>query len=224
MSRAVIRISTLCMKCVYLFIYETPEFQGTSLCLCSMVGSRQETWTRTPVGDYECMYSYSLEQCIYFLSRRVGYWFGVIDIFTTMFRNLKLRWGCQLLCWEKMWLLGLTDVSSRWYLQAVKLTMRTFCWGSINSDKQKRHLSVGRARLRQPDLEETVRCTAGPAGGINTCSHSGFFSDPETFTDGRRAQKLLFYFWVQKVYLHSCLSSWLQQWSAEVSSIGECVL
>lgn len=61
------------MKCVYLFIYETPEFQGTSLCLCSMVVSRQGTWTRTPVGDYECMYSYSLKQCIYCLNRRAAY-------------------------------------------------------------------------------------------------------------------------------------------------------
>lgn len=41
MSRAVIRVSALCMKCVYLFIYETPEF--------SMIGSCHGI--RAPVGE-----------------------------------------------------------------------------------------------------------------------------------------------------------------------------
>ena len=140
MSRAVIRISTLCMKCVYLFIYETPEFQGTSLCLCSMVVSRQGTWTRTPVGDYYCMYSYSLKQCIYCLNRRVGYWFGVIDIFT---RNLKFTLRVSAIVLGKYVIIGANKhvfFSIVRYLQAVKLTILTFRWGSFDSGKQKRHL------------------------------------------------------------------------------------
>lgn len=36
-SRAVIRISTLRMKCVYLFIYETPKFQGPALLLSKVM-------------------------------------------------------------------------------------------------------------------------------------------------------------------------------------------
>ena len=48
------------------------------------------------------------------------------------------------------------------------------------------------------------RDAAGPSGGINIWINIRFCSDPE-------------------IYLHSCLSTWLQQWFAEVTSIvGSC--
>ena len=45
------------------------------------------------------------------------------------------------------------------------------------------------------------RCRSRTSGGINTWSLIRFCSDPEPFSDGRR----------DDFYLHSCLSTWLQQ-------------
>ena len=56
-------------------------------------------------------------------------------------------------------------------------------------------------------LEERVRCRARPSGGINTHSH------PHTLTELRR----------ERIYLHSHLSTWLQQWSTEITSIAGCL-
>ena len=50
-------------------------------------------------------------------------------------------------------------------------------------------------------LEQRVRCRARSSGGINTQSHSRFLSNLEQFTDGKRAQRLLFNFWESKVAL-----------------------
>lgn len=36
---------------------------------------------------------------------------------------------------------------------------------------------------------------AGASGGINAQSHTGFCSEPETFTGGRRAQFIFLNFW-----------------------------
>ncbi len=52
------------------------------------------------------------------------------------------------------------------------------------------------AAARRGALEERHGGRAGTSGGINTPSHSGFWSDPEPFTGGRRARSLFFLnFW-----------------------------
>ncbi len=44
------------------------------------------------------------------------------------------------------------------------------------------------AAERREALEERAEGRAGASEGINTRSHTGFFSDPEPFTGGRKAQ------------------------------------
>ena len=66
-------------------------------------------------------------------------------------------------------------------------------------------------------LEERVR-----PGGINTWRHLEFSTDLELFAD-RRTRRFLLNFGDWKAYfLHSCLSTWLQQRSAGVTSVIEC--
>ena len=48
-----------------------------------------------------------------------------------------------------------------------------------------------RAAQMRPGLEEKVRRRARASGGINTQSHTGYCSDSELFTDGRRSKSLL---------------------------------
>ena len=92
----------------------------------------------------------------------------------------------------------------------------TLCYYFLNPIRCSLHIIAA----QRPAPEERVGCRARHSGGINTWSHIRFCSDAEPFTDGRRTQRLLFYFFQieKRIYLHSCLSTWLQQRSVEVIS------
>ena len=74
--------------------------------------------------------------------------------------------------------------------------------------------SLTQIKTFKPEVDTEEESFSRPSGGINTQSHIGFCSDPETFTDAR----------ILWIHLHSCSSTWLQQWSAELTSTVECLV
>ena len=62
------------------------------------------------------------------------------------------------------------------------------------------------------------------SGGVNTWSLIRFCSDRKPFTDGRRGQRLPLTSGIKKwIQLQCYLSTWLQLWSTEVTSIVVCL-